>query len=448
MSTPSLLFDSVGLALGFVAPHGVAAAELESPRSLAPTRSLHLGTAPADVSPQLVRRSGRLFAAYVDLDGAHVAAAGEAPRRLADEAHAVDLAFVGSELWVVVAGEELVLHVLDTSLTSKRLPQVLAPRRDVRDPRLCVMGGDVLLLYTLADPALVVHPLGDARAPVRHPLATRPESLVVEAVPGTVAFALQEEGGRVSVGTLDRSGRAKERLHRLPREGFGSVSMLWARDEFWVGMHDLASERYELLRLDGRVAQTRDHVEAGAWAARRLGRQLVLATTSRHEARSVAVLHTMDDDGTVQRHELDVSPSDAEDRARFAAARGMLRHVGVLAPTLGYRGGVRARQDDDGRLELGLEGAMARLWVEPAQDAFELLVAVGTEATPEIPAAKSGWRTLFSRVAPWAREMLGEGAVDAGEGDAGVWVRARLEEVPEAAKVLEWVRALVERVRS
>ncbi len=458
------LVDGVGFALGIVARHGAAVVELESTRSLRPTRALHLGEAPADASPALARIGGRLVAAWVDLDGAHVAFVGERGRRIADAAHAIALATTGSELWVAVAGDALVLHRFDRELLPRGAPELVLERRDARHLALCETGDDVLLLHTLADPVLVVHRLDrslDARGAirrdeVRHPIASVPRTSSIAGVPGTVALALDDGAGHVSFATFDRRGRTKERLH-VVHGVRTSPSVCWLDDGFALGTLEVERGRFELVRADGKVVVGRDGIELAPWVARHQAQRVLLFAAGRDGDREALVLHAIGREGDAQRHVIDVTPSDAAERARRAAIRSALRQVVELAPTIGYRGATRARREGALAVEVRFDASPARVAIVERGEQLELVLSAGATILPEVPEPTRGVRALFRRVPAWARELvkaeLGEEhaaaaeVVDAALVEGAAWMRVRLgASTPSARSIVQWLRALVERV--
>lgn len=458
------LVDGVGFALGIVARHGAAVVELESTRSLRPTRALHLGEAPADAPPALARIGGRLVAAWVDLDGAHVAFVGERGRRIADAAHAIALATTGSELWVAVAGDALVLHRFDRELLPRGAPELVLERRDARHLALCETGDDVLLLHTLADPVLVVHRLDrslDARGAirrdeVRHPIASVPRTSSIAGVPGTVALALDDGAGHVSFATFDRRGRTKERLH-VVHGVRTSPSVCWLDDGFALGTLEVERGRFELVRADGKVVVGRDGIELAPWVARHQAQRVLLFAAGRDGDREALVLHAIGREGDAQRHVIDVTPSDAAERARRAAIRSALRQVVELAPTIGYRGATRARREGALAVEVRFDASPARVAIVERGEQLELVLSAGATILPEVPEPTRGVRALFRRVPAWARELvkaeLGEEhaaaaeVVDAALVEGAAWMRVRLgASTPSARSIVQWLRALVERV--
>ena len=471
-STVEALVDGAGIAVGFVARHGAAVVELESARSLEPTRTLHLGDAPADAPPSLVRVGGRVLSGWIDLDGAHAGFVGERGVRLAESARALDLVAVRGEIWVAVAGESLVLHRLDRALRPTRAPELLLDRRDVDHLRLLENGGDALLLHTLADPVLVVHHLaGATREEVRHALTATPHTLCAASVPGTVALAIDDGLGNVSFATLDRRGRTKERLHRV-RGARAAPSVCWLDDDFTLGTLDLDRGRFELARPDGRVVFAREGLERAPWVARHHDRRLLLFAARRDDDREQLVLHAIGREGDAQHHVIDVTPSDAKERARRAAARGALRQVVELAPTIGYRGATRTHRDGPHAVEVRFDTAPTRAALVEREDSLELVLSAGATTLPEIPEPSRGLRALFRRVAPWARELVDDevgrdglhgahvsevgrdglhGAdvsevIDAGHVEGAAWIRVRIGETPPNARALvQWLRALAER---
>ena len=118
-----------------------------------------------------------------------------------------------------------------------------------------------------------------------------------------------------------------------------------------------------------------------------------------------------------------------------------------LAPTLGYRGGVRARRVDADSAELAFEALSARVRVVARDGGLELLLAVGVDRPPEVPEPPRGWRAWWGRVAPWASAMVGPNVRAAGRDARGAWVRISLDVLPEARVVLAWLRALREHLR-
>jgi len=452
------LVDGRGIALGVVARHGAAVVELESVRSLRPTRALHLGEAPADAPPALARVGGRLVAAWVDLDGAHVGFVGERGRRVAESAHSVAIAEVRGEIWLVVAGDQLALHRFDRSLAPRGSAQALLERRDVWHVALAECGGDALLLHTLADPVLAVHRLdGATREEVRHALSVLPSTCSVASVPGTLALAIDDGVGHVSFATFDRRGRAKERLHRVGRGHRTAASVCWLDDDFALGTLDLDRSRFELTRTDGRVVFARDGLKLAPWVARHHDRRLLLFAAGRVGDHEELVLHAIGREGDAQRHVIDVTPSDAAERARRATIRSALRQVVELAPTIGYRGATRARREGALAVEVRFDASPARVAIVEREDELELVLSAGTTILPEVPEPTRGVRALFRRVPAWARELVkaeldeepadATEVVDAARVEGAAWIRVRLgASTPSARSIVQWLRSLAERV--
>lgn len=117
-----------------------------------------------------------------------------------------------------------------------------------------------------------------------------------------------------------------------------------------------------------------------------------------------------------------------------------------LAPTLAYRGGVRARRVDEDSAELAFEAFSARVRIVERDGELELWLAMGAERPPEVPEPPSGWRAWWGRVAPWASAMVGPNVRAGGRDARGAWVRISLDVLPEARVVLAWLRALGERL--
>lgn len=454
----SALVDGSGIAVGLVARHGAAVVELESVRSLRPTRALHLGEAPADAPPSLARIGGRLVAAWVDLDGAHVAFVGERGHRIAEAANAVTLASIRGEVWVAAAGDALVLQRFDRALSPRGGPELVLERRDVAHLALAECGGDALLLHTLVDPALAVHRIdADGREEVRHTLPSLPSTCSLASVPGTVALAIDDGIGNVSFATFDRRGRAKERLHRVGRGHRTAASVCWLDDDFALGTLDLDRSRFELTRTDGRVVLARDGLELAPWVARHHDRRLLLFAAGRDGDREELVLHAIGREGDAQRHVIDVTPSDAAERARRAAIRSALRQVVELAPTIGYRGATRARREGALAVEVRFDASPTRVAIVEREDELELVLSAGAASLPEVPEPTRGVRALFRRVPAWARELvkeeIGEESGDAAEVidaalvEGAAWMRVRLgSSTPSARSVVQWLKALAERV--
>ncbi len=241
MKRISTWVDGSGVAVGFVARHGVAVAELESARALRPTRCVHLGEAPAEAPPALARVGGRVAAAWIDLDGAHVGYLGERGHRLSESAHAVHLAVSRAGFHVVVAGEVLTRHDLDHALRPCAAPEVLLARRDVRMPSLHTVGAELLLAYVLDDPALVVHRLGagggraraNARLPWRGSRASRRRGLGGAGVRGVLG-ARQDRRARRRARALARDGGRRRFRSRRVDGGPGGGGWRRGPARWWV----------------------------------------------------------------------------------------------------------------------------------------------------------------------------------------------------------------------
>lgn len=451
MSEPraSVLVDGAGIAIGFRGRHGAALVELESARALVPTRALHLGDAPTDGAPSIARMGGSLVAAWVDLDGAHVAPIGRPSIQLDDATHAIDLAVVGRELWVAIAGDALVLHRLDVSLAQCAPARVLLDRRDVRALRVVESGGDVLVLHGLADPVLAVHRVTTSESElVRHALDAPIVDLVAASVPGTVALGIDDGRGALRFATLDRRGRMKERPHRVGRGHRTAPAVCWIEDGFALGSLEVEHGRYELTRSDGTPILARDGIPLAPWIARYHDRKLLLFRVLREGDQDRLELHTVRG-GEAQRHEIPITPTDSAERARRARMKTELRRVLQLAPSVGYRGGVRAQRVGELATEVRFESSPARVELAPRGPELELRLRAGRTALPEIPDAPTGLRAFFRRRrrAAWAEALVGDSVVECARDTEHAWVRMRVVEVPEAAQVLAWLRALVEMVR-
>ena len=457
--------------IGYASPLGPALMRFASPRALRPQQALHLaaglGGWPRVTSGLRRGRERARAALYAGADGLVLAelGSGEDERRvLLGDARPGALTSVAGVPWALGVRSDGLWH-----LRPDADPQRLTERSDVRDVAFVPLGEGALAVYALADAALGLAYVSPRGTVERGRLNLDQAASTVEAASAgrQVAVVFAYGDTRLGGALVGAAGTVYERAHVIARMAgaeVDGVAVAWARRGFVAAARTTAGEEtsFRFASLGKALPAPESWaLPAGPWRLAFAGETWmavrVRAGTEGEAAVRFALRHA---DGTEDDAEHTFAPADQRALLRQRQVRELTLEVArhVRGPAAGsYRDGPGPLRPDEETVLRFPRGRPVHLRADAAAEGVWL--SLSTRPGPIPAQATSAWRAFLAAGLRGRREAFGfvrerlarcerapgsdavVGAWRDGEGTVAV---LSLAEVPPAATVATWARALAD----